>query len=168
MCIRDSSCTHPYLTKIDPNKLKEELEKSKKVLEDKGFEVDSFASPYGNFDENVISATKDFYKSQRGTESHPGRELRESLNDLNVDPYKISAIQIRHEYDFNKLKNVVDITAKEKKWAVFYLHSLTAGSSSDYQYEVKELDKFLSYLSSMQKQGKIKVTTISEWIESRK
>lgn len=58
---------HPKLTKLQNFKLKEELKESKNILENKlNIKVTDFAYPYGDYNNSVIQALKDYgYTSSR-------------------------------------------------------------------------------------------------------
>jgi len=52
--IGSHSLTHPYLSKIDPQKAWEEIYTSKVILEDKlGTEIKAFCYPYGDYSQQV-------------------------------------------------------------------------------------------------------------------
>ncbi|MFN4319920.1 MAG: polysaccharide deacetylase family protein [Aquificaceae bacterium] len=52
--IGSHSLTHPYLSKIDPQKAWEEIYTSKNILEDKlGTEIKAFCYPYGDYNQQV-------------------------------------------------------------------------------------------------------------------
>jgi peptidoglycan/xylan/chitin deacetylase (PgdA/CDA1 family) len=57
--IGSHSVTHPYLTRISDEQLRQELTDSKKMLEDKlGKPVTSFAYPYGEYNTRVVEMVK--------------------------------------------------------------------------------------------------------------
>ena len=69
MTIGDHSRSHPYLTKItDPQKLRDEVVGSKKLLEQRlGVPVTEFAYPFGQYDPTIIALLKQAeFKSGRG------------------------------------------------------------------------------------------------------
>lgn len=166
--IGSHSCSHKDMTKLDENQVKAELTMSKKRLEEHGYEVNTFGAPFGEINDNVIAEVKKNYNSQRGTERRTGNIL-DSLNELNVDEYRISAIQFKYEDGFEGAKKVIDQAVKQKKWAVFYLHSITSEhpSTTDYQFDVDELQKLASYLRELETKGYIEVKTISQYLMSR-
>lgn len=90
--IGSHTCTHPDSTTIDSYKLIEELENSKKFLENiTGREVVGFAYPYGRYNERVAEAVKKFYAYARSTELvGRGKELYnappKSLYELGAVP----------------------------------------------------------------------------------
>ncbi|MFN3813154.1 MAG: polysaccharide deacetylase family protein [Aquificaceae bacterium] len=54
MEIGSHTVSHPYLSKLSLGEAKEEIESSKKILEDKlGVEIKSFCYPYGDYNERV-------------------------------------------------------------------------------------------------------------------
>lgn len=51
--------SHPHLDRIDPNAAKDEIVRSKQLLEAKGLRVRSFAYPYGGYNQAVAAAVKE-------------------------------------------------------------------------------------------------------------
>ncbi len=72
--------SHPKLTRIDPNKLEDELLGSKRYLEKNlGVSVTDFAYPYGDYSTSTIEALKQ-YGYTSGRTSH--REIHNDFRDL--------------------------------------------------------------------------------------
>ncbi|MHB1405213.1 MAG: polysaccharide deacetylase family protein [Desulfitobacteriaceae bacterium] len=81
--IESHTMTHPELSKLDQEKLKWELQKSKEVLErDLGQEVKFLAYPYGDFNDAVIKTAQEAGYLMAFT-THAGWSVRE-MNPLRV------------------------------------------------------------------------------------
>lgn len=86
--IGSHSLTHPFLTQIPIQRAKEEIETSKKILEDNlGVEVKSFCYPYGNYNEAVRDMVMEAGYSMAFTTKHGKYE--DSPN-----PYEIRRVNI--------------------------------------------------------------------------
>lgn len=166
--IGSHSHSHRYMTEMGMKEVRQELEISKKILEERGFRVYSFAAPFGNVNNKVLKEIKKLYKAHRGTEE-PDGQLERSLNDLAVDPYNICSIELKYEYGFDMAKILVDRAISKKQWVVFFLHSLTLEhpSPTKYQYSLAELGKLMAYLSELRNEGRVRIMTISEYLTSR-
>lgn len=90
---------HSYLTKLTSEKVKFELEESKKRLEDNlGIKVESFAYPFGDLNSTIIQSVKDAgYSSARGIINGKTHDLERLYN---LKGYFITE-------DFNRFKNIV-------------------------------------------------------------
>lgn len=88
VCIGSHTRNHVRLTEISKDCVSDEIEGSKKVLEDiLGSEVPFFAYPYGLFNESAIAAVAEAgYKAACTT--------RSGFNRLNIDPYALRRIEV--------------------------------------------------------------------------
>ncbi len=95
--IGSHTMTHRALTTLDNKSLKQEIELSKKILEDKlGTEINTFCYPYGDYDEKVISAVKE-----------AGYKLAFSVNSGHIikgdNPYTLKRLHMRHNTNVFRL-----------------------------------------------------------------
>jgi hypothetical protein len=141
---------------------------SKKILAQKGFLVKTFATPFGDNDK-VIELVKKHYSAQRGTEKIRGPQLELSLNELDVDSFHISSIELHYDYSLEKIKGLIDKAVAEKKWAVFYLHGLTESRPEEvsFQFEAGKLSMVGAYLRELQDRGLLEVVTVAEFVDLR-
>ncbi|MCD6416962.1 MAG: polysaccharide deacetylase family protein [Planctomycetes bacterium] len=59
ICFASHTLTHPHLTSCTDSKLRQEVEDSKKIIEDElGRRIEHFCYPYGDYDERVIHAVR--------------------------------------------------------------------------------------------------------------
>ncbi|MFZ3044198.1 MAG: polysaccharide deacetylase family protein [Minisyncoccia bacterium] len=87
MTIGSHTRSHPYLTRItDPAKLWNEIDGSKKVLEDKlGITVKEFAYPFGLYDDAIMATViKAGYLSARGDRYFRGNQMTSRLYELDA------------------------------------------------------------------------------------
>mgnify|MGYP001626151034 FL=1 len=89
--------THKALTDLDDKSLKQELELSKKILEDKlGIEITTFCYPYGDYDDRVANAVKE-----------AGYKLAFSVNSGHIqkgdNPYILKRLHMRHNTNVFRL-----------------------------------------------------------------
>src|SRR3972149_9851740 len=63
--IGSHSVSHPTLTTLSTRNVKRELQNSKRAFESQGLTVKSFATPYGDYDDRVLSLIAQYYQSHR-------------------------------------------------------------------------------------------------------
>lgn len=81
--IGSHSLTHPYLSKIDPQKAWEEIYTSKVILEDKlGTEIKAFCYPYGDYSQQVRDMVQRAGYSIAFTTRHGSFEESENLFEV--------------------------------------------------------------------------------------
>ncbi|GMQ94911.1 MAG: polysaccharide deacetylase family protein [Patescibacteria group bacterium] len=148
--------THPHMMELTATEIAKELDESIKELRKRGFAPRSFSSPYGEFDGRVIGAMKARFGNHRrawgGTNG---------LNDpVSVNPYDISAFELKHTTTFKEVKKLIDRAVKEESWLVFITHAVLRGEPSEYQLYV-DIDVFRRIVDYVHKKG-VKVVTVSD------
>lgn len=66
--IGSHTLNHLVLTILSDEEVKEELEKSKELLEDEGFEIKTIAFPFGSYNKEISDETKKYYCASRSME----------------------------------------------------------------------------------------------------
>ena len=75
--LASETVTHPYLTKLTPAQVDQELSASKTWIEQKFGPCPDFVIPYDDYNDSVIASVKKYYKAARS--SDPGFNTRSSL-----------------------------------------------------------------------------------------
>lgn len=92
--------SHPYLSKLSHNMLREEIFESKKILENHlGIRITAFASPFGYSNDAIVS-----FIGEAGYES--GRTLYRGVYHTKNDLLKLKSILVSD--DFNAFKNILE------------------------------------------------------------
>lgn len=111
---------HDRLTDLSREALISSLKVSVEILEDKGFTPTSFASPFGDFNENVIREAKKHFKSHRKAWGEPN-----GVHDpASFDPYEISVLELDHRTSFAVVEEVLKKARKKGRWVVFLAHEI--------------------------------------------
>lgn len=167
--IGSHSHTHKSMLNFSPEEVDEELSVSKNILTKHGLSISTFAAPFGAVNDAIVQSIKKYYIAQRGIERNQTDRLVDSLNDLDVDPYHIAAIQLHYDFTSERIEYLVDKAVIGKKWIVFYLHAVVDGTPEDpeYKFSLHKLSLLAAYLSNYQKKGLIRVVTIREFIMDR-
>lgn len=157
--IGSHSLSHDFqnkLTKISDEKLKNELLKSKEILEDSGFKVRTFAFPFGDYNERVIEETKKYYTSSRPMEW--------GLNSLkNLNFYELKSRWVTRKHSSEEICSWIDEANNEKKWLILSFHYI---GEEEGAWDFSE-QKFKEVLNCV-KEKKIKVKTIKEVLKNEK
>lgn len=133
--------THRFLTELSEEELREELTRSKTILDSLGLKVFGIASPGGMYNEKVISAISQYYSYHRT--SWPA-----GLNDLPLkdenDRYYLKAVSIEATTTLEEAKQWVLKAKAEKKWLIFVFHRIDeTGRYNWSSQDFEELVKFI-------------------------
>jgi hypothetical protein len=114
--------SHAHLTQIPDYSLASEVSVAKNVLEAEGFEVSTFAVPFGQYDERVLDAVRGVYRTCRivADADAPDSLSDPGLNTLDVDPYRITARSLVRDVSVEEYLGLVDRSAGS--WVVFLAH----------------------------------------------
>lgn len=140
---------HPDLTTLDSEDLSKQLNGCKDTLSGElGHPILDFASPYGSYNDQTITAIKKIYGSQRNING----VIADGISDLdinlpsNFDRYNIIGVTVRRETTVSQLQSLVKYAADRNGWLVLTYHQADDGPSQ-YGIDPNSLDKQLSYLS---------------------
>ncbi len=158
--------THPDLTQLTDTQIKAELQQSKDLLASHGYTATSFATPYGEYNSKVLNLIKTYYQSnRRAWDDDPANE---GFNNLSTfDRYNLSALELSNTMSLNSIKKKIDRAVSEKKWLVLFLHSVVNTKPQEYQFKSSVLEQVAGYLSQLQSQGRLKVSTIQNVVGSK-
>lgn len=131
--------THPHLTALTRPEIEQELSLSKQTLERHGFQVFSFASPYGEWNDEVIEVIKEYYLLHRT--SWPF-----GLNDIPVPEdqrYYLRAVAA-DEITIDEVKEWISRAKEENKWLILIFHRVDE-DVPQYNVTSQQLDEILRY-----------------------
>ena len=125
--------TAPDLTELNEQQVQFEIVVSKKMLESHGVNVQSFASPYGRYNNYVVDVARQYFSSHR--------TLIPGLNTLPLDErsrYIIKAVSVE-DFSLEKLQHWILQAKQKKQWLV-----LVFGDIDDQtEQKLRALLKFL-------------------------
>lgn len=154
--IGSHTLSHLNLTILSDEKLKEELEKSKEILENKGFEIKTIAFPFGGYNQKIIEETKKHYSASR-----PLKEGYNSLNNLSY--YDLKSKWILKKYSSEEVCSWIKNASEEKLWLILDFHGI---GKEEKLWDFSE-QKFKEVLECIKNEG-IEVKTIKEVLEDEK
>src|SRR5262249_41355149 len=117
--------SHPDLTNVSAAQLEDELSYSKQyLLAHVGSPVDSFASPAGDYDDDVLAAIKRYYQSHRTV--NPG------LNYMGQDVFQLNADGVFNDSTVSEVCAQLTDTATYRGWRILVFHDFTTDPTSNF------------------------------------
>jgi hypothetical protein len=104
--------------------------------------VTSFASPWGEYNIEVVNQIKKYYQSHRTT------DLGFNSKD-NFDPYMIKAYSIESDMSPDYVKSLIDQAIRDKTWLVLVYHDIRPDDGSGFLYSTtpENMETVLAYLN---------------------
>lgn len=155
--IGSHTLTHAELPTVSLTQIRNELSQSKSILQSKGLNVSSFASPYGAYDNTVLKEALKLYNLHRGFWDR---------DDQNVYPYNKDVIMVQSEEAGVTVANVkawIDQAIAQKKWLVLVFHDTATKLNPNYEYTITTAD--LTAIADYIKQKQIKVVTMDHTLQ---
>lgn len=143
--IGSHTVTHPELTTVNATRLENELASSKAMLQSKGFNPTAFATPYGDYNEQVLAAIARHYGTHRPFHDTDG---------TNPWPYNESLLQVKQVQagvSVAQVKTYINEAKQKNLWLVLVFHEIADNASSDpdeYQYRTADLREIAAYVKA--------------------
>jgi peptidoglycan/xylan/chitin deacetylase (PgdA/CDA1 family) len=167
--IGSHTVTHPYLATSDatdgqPNVLTaaqvtQELVQSKADLAAHGINATDFATPYGDYNNAVLTQIAKYYASQRG------------FADQNNNDWPAYNDYIINDYHVEGATTVAQVEAKindaiaNNRWLVLTMHNILPAPSTnpdDYEWGTAQLDQVAAYVKAKQDAGLISSVHVNQ------
>jgi peptidoglycan/xylan/chitin deacetylase (PgdA/CDA1 family) len=151
--------SHTKLSEVRGDELKDEICQDRSNLSAHGFEVTSFAYPFGFWDEESRQAVIDCgYNNARTVAGGPETFPIEDAFTLKAMPY------IVQDTSFSKMFRYVEgVERNGGGWAIFVFHHVCDGCDQ-YAVSYDTFSKFANWLGHQQEANGLKVQTIDEVI----
>lgn len=144
--------THPHLPFLSSSAAYQELVKSKKDINDLiGVVPQNFASPYGEYNDEIKKQIRTLYRSHRSTD--PGYNSKD-----NFDIYNIKTQNATNKTSPATVLGWVDTAIKDKTWLVLVYHDIAASGTSTFTNTPEHLQKVLDGLV----ERKVHVVTVDD------
>ena len=151
--------SHTKLTDVRGADLKREVCEDRMNLIAHGFEVTSFAYPYGHFDTEARQAVIDCgYNNARSVTDGPDVAPPGDAFALQAMPYIVSDTRLA-----KMLRYVVDTEKDGGGWVIFVFHHVCDGCDQ-YAIDLDTFSQFAAWLGSQQKDNGLIVQTVDEVI----
>ena len=146
--------THSDLTQLSQQGVRNEVTGSRQDLLNIGVNhVDTFAYPYGSYNEMVKNIVK-----ESGFSS--ARSIIEGFNTKGDDPYLLKWQGPERTTSVAQMKTWIDQAIAGKSWLVLSFHEIN-NSGNQYSNRPQDLQEVVNYL----KQKNMKVVTVSEGVQ---
>ena len=155
--IGSHTMNHLDLTKVNSTTVIHEIADSRSYFEEHGFDVKSFAYPYGDRNEAVSRIVKNYYVLARGVTSE-GKYIGYSPHDLH-DFSEIVAMPAVSNFGF--MCGLIDTAIERREWINIYFHSVTAEGKMDDSYSWT-LSNLADYIKQKTESGLIRHMTMIE------
>ncbi len=164
--IGSHTMSHPLLSsteagyqekKLSIEEVRKELDGSKAFLSSLHFKVESLATPYGDYDWNVMAEIAKLYSTHQG------------FWDIGPNKWPFNGLLVRNHQvqggvSVETVKKYIDEAIANKEWITLTFHEVKTGASqigNAYEYETSDLEKILSYVKSKN----ILVVTMTEGLK---
>ncbi|MBK8822624.1 MAG: polysaccharide deacetylase family protein [Anaerolineales bacterium] len=149
--------SHSKLTDVRGADLKREVCEDRMNLLAHGFEVTSFAYPYGHYDAESKQVVMDCgYNNARGVVDGPDTFPPGDPFVLQAMPYVVS------DTSFSKMfRYVTDVEKDGGGWVIFVFHHVCDGCDQ-YAVDLDTFSKFAAWLGSQQKNNGLIIKTVDE------
>lgn len=140
--IGSHSVTHPLMTELSAADLEKEVATSKQTFASHGFNTMSFATPYGDYNDQVKAAIAKYYTSHR-----PFAD-QQFGNDWPYNDYLLYVKQVQAGITVAQVKSYIDDAKRNNQWLVLVFHGIADKPSKnpdDYQYATADLDSIAAY-----------------------
>ncbi len=154
--IGSHSLSHPDLTTLSISSLTNEIQNSKSKLVSLGLgPINSFAFPYGAYNDSVLNAVKQAGYLNARTAQYVAEDM--GYNEKTTDKFKLKAYSVETTTSVAQVKSWIDSATNNKTWVVLVFHQID-NSKSQYSFTPSNLTKVVNYL----KQKNTRVVTITE------
>jgi peptidoglycan/xylan/chitin deacetylase (PgdA/CDA1 family) len=136
------SIHHSDMTLENSSTLTYELVHSQQYLQSiTGQSVRNFISPFGAYNDTVVNAIRQVYRSHRTTD--------EGYNTPdNFDQYRLLAQNMNPSTTMAQYESYIQQTIKDKSWLVLVYHRIATSSLEDFDTPYADFDPQMSYLKN--------------------
>ncbi len=161
------SYTHAHLNSLSREELRREIVDSRREMISRGFDILTFAYPYGegNNNEAVKQLVMQNYAGARGA-SITGQAL---LYGDDADAYNMIGNDVVNTVEPATVRTWIDEADLQAKWLVLIFHQIVAqGANWNTYYLARDLQSIASYAKSKVDQGSLRTTTFRDALEAVK
>lgn len=157
--IGSHTMNHAHLTELSPEQVEYELSASQAWLENEGFEVYSFSSPYGEHNEETLELIKEYYSAHRTEYQHDGSNLMPLYGD---ERYELETVSVTSETSVEEVLDWIRKAKEERLWLILNFHHI-GGVEAFWHWPVEHLEQVVKFVHD---QG-CAVSTVREGVEGK-
>jgi peptidoglycan/xylan/chitin deacetylase (PgdA/CDA1 family) len=152
--IGSHTVTHPQLNTLPLDQVAQELVQSKQELSSHGINATSFASPYGEVNDEVVAESLKTYSSHRGfTDRFDTRD--NSYNNSNTTIHSVE-----EGISLTDVQSWINQAMQMGQWLILVFHNVAENYDPNYQYTTTNGD--LSQIADYVKSIGIKTVTVNQ------
>lgn len=152
--ILSHSRNHPYLTQLTDAQVINQLTQSKTTLQNLGLVVDSFAWPYGSYNQQLVGLAQAVpYVSTRGY-FDGDNPVFTFPHDVRVHPLTIA---IESDTQFTQVRAWLDQAANNHRWAILGMHQIVTLGDDEYYNTPGYLGQLADLVKTYVNQGRLRV-----------
>jgi peptidoglycan/xylan/chitin deacetylase (PgdA/CDA1 family) len=155
--IGSHTVTHPQLNTLPIDQVDQELTQSKEVLQSHGINATSFASPYGEVNDEVVAESLKTYAVHRGFTDR----LDTKDNSYNNSNTVVQSVE--ESTSLTDVQSWVDQAMQMGQWLVLVFHNVAENYDPNYQYTTT--DSELGQIADYIKQVGIKVLPMNQVVK---
>jgi peptidoglycan/xylan/chitin deacetylase (PgdA/CDA1 family) len=154
---------HADLPSLDAKKLTFELSSCQQTFSKELGPIRDFASPYGHYTPETITAIKKYYQSHRNTNGDLTNGINEA--DVNIEQYfnqyDLIAATVRDTTTVEQLRALFEYAKQHNGWVILNYHQIDDGPSQ-YALVMSKLEEQMRFVS----ESNVRIITISEGIDA--
>lgn len=152
--IGDHTINHPELSTVTETQLTTELSDSKTTLQQEGFNPITMATPFGDYNNNVLSGIAKNFAAHRGFADV-------GLNSFPYNDYLLYDEQVQGTVSVATVEAYINQAIANKQWLILTFHDILPNASAldtEYQYSTSGLDQIAAYAKAQ----KIHVVSVAD------
>ena len=134
--------THEDLTTMSLNAAKQDIDRSRNDLINHGLKVQSFASPYGAYNDDIVNYVTKNFNSHRTAWNLP--------NTWHINNYYLKARPVLPTTPVSQVTAWVNEAKANKQWLILYFHALTEGTATEEEddYNINDFKAILEHIKN--------------------
>jgi len=149
--------THADLTSISLADAKKEINRSRNQLIKHGLNVQSFASPYGAYNDAIVDYLTKNFNSHRTAWNLP--------NTWPINDYYLKTKTVLPTTSVAEVKSWIDQAKANNEWLILLFHDLTAGTAQPQNddYGLDDFKEILNYIQSSNLPVMTNTAALNSW-----
>lgn len=135
--IASHGVAHKRMTNLSDEELEEELSLSKKILEENGLDIVSFAFPFGHFDDKSVEEAKKYYIT--------ARPLLLGYNEKgNIDWFKLRSRWVMNTHSPEEVCGWISYAKERDYWLILTFHNIEENKLTKWEMSLSDFNEILN------------------------
>ncbi len=153
------SYSHEYhLTEVDDATLELELgAPAARFYRELGKYPKTFATPFGDYDERVLTFARIYYDAHLGAWGNGG------INEFDsTDHYRINRIEMSNKSSVKEICSQIEDAGSKGYWLIFMLHTITEEEPGDYEISQQMFQGVLECAAALRDANRVQILTVED------